>query len=99
MLTDQQLAIIKTKLAPFDPIFLGLFGSYARNEEREDSDLDLLVEFGKKINLLELINLEQQLKEALGIKVDLVTKRALSKHIKGTVEKEVITIMNRPYEV
>lgn len=52
------MVIIKIKFVLFDFIFLGLFGFYVCNEECEDSDFDLLVEFGKKINFFEFIDLE-----------------------------------------
>ncbi|MEQ8244780.1 MAG: nucleotidyltransferase family protein [Fulvivirga sp.] len=71
---------------------LGVFGSYARNNESTDSDLDILVQFDQKISLFEIIELELQLSEALGIKVDLVTDKSLSKHIRPFVESELVTI-------
>ncbi|MEQ8924584.1 MAG: nucleotidyltransferase family protein [Fulvivirga sp.] len=71
---------------------IGVFGSYARNNERADSDLDILVQFDQRISLFELIDLELQLSEALGIKVDLVTENSLSKHIKPFIESELVSI-------
>lgn len=50
-----------------------LFGSAARGEERADSDVDLLVEFEPGRNLLDLIGLENDLADALGRKVDVIT--------------------------
>ncbi len=89
MITAAQTTIIKQTLAPFDPEYIGVFGSYARGEQLDTSDLDLLVKFGKRINLLELVGLEQALTESLGIKVDLVTENALSPLIKSFVEKDL----------
>jgi predicted nucleotidyltransferase len=72
---------------------LGVFGSYARGENNANSDLDLLVEFGVRISLLDLAGLEQDLSECLGVKVDLVTERALSKHVRPYVEKDYLSIL------
>ena len=45
MLSKEQQNIIIETLKPFNPVYIGLFGSYARNEETENSDIDLLYEF------------------------------------------------------
>lgn len=88
MIDVSQKKIIVSKLSPYLPKKLGVFGSYARGESHSGSDLDLLVEFEKKINLLDLIGLEQELSEALGIKVDLVSEKAISPYIKSSIEKD-----------
>ncbi len=88
MIDVSQKKIIVSKLSPYLPKKLGVFGSYARGESHPGSDLDLLVEFEKKINLLDLIGLEQELSEALGIKVDLVSEKAISPYIKSSIEKD-----------
>lgn len=89
MVTVQQISIIKKILAPFQPEYIGVFGSYARDENKQDSDLDLLVRFGKRISLLDLVGMELELTDSLGIKVDLVTENALSPLIKSFVEKDL----------
>lgn len=89
MITIAQQNRIKEILSPFQPKEIGVFGSYARGDNKKDSDLDLLVAFGKKINLLELVGIELELSEAIGIKVDLVTKNSLSPLIKKIVEKDL----------
>lgn len=69
---------------------LGVFGSYIRNEERKNSDLDLLVEFGlNDISMFEFVRLEQELNELLGLKVDLVEKDSLKPEIGKRILKEV----------
>jgi len=85
MITTEQITIINQILAPFSPEYVGVFGSYARGEQKGNSDLDLLVRFGKRLNLFDLVGLEQELTEQLGIKVDLVTENALSPLIKEFV--------------
>ena len=71
---------------------VGLFGSYARGEARSGSDADILVEFSKPIGLLKFLELESYLSDALGIRVDLVSKKALKPTIGKRILKEVINI-------
>ncbi len=56
---------------------LGVFGSYLRGEQRQDSDLDLLVDFEKDISLWDVMELEEFLSERLGVRVDLIMKSSL----------------------
>lgn len=71
---------------------LGIFGSYVRRDAIESSDLDILVEFTRAPSLLEFIRMEDKLSEKLGIKVDLVMKKALKTHIGRRILAEVIPI-------
>ncbi len=71
---------------------LGIFGSFARNEQREDSDLDLLVTFEETPGLFKYIELENFISDSLGIKVDLVMEEALKPTIKERVLNEVLLI-------
>jgi uncharacterized protein len=64
---------------------LSLFGSTARGEAIEHSDVDLLVQFSKKKSLLTLVELEQTLSTAIGRKVDLVTESSLSPHLRDNI--------------
>lgn len=71
---------------------IGIFGSYAKNEQRKKSDLDILVEFedDADIGLFEFIDMEFYLSDLLGIKVDLVEKKALKPYIGKRILEEVI---------
>lgn len=71
-----------------DVIKLSLFGSTARGQATEQSDIDLLVQFSKKKSLLALVDLEQTLSAAMGRTVDLVTEHTLSPYIRDTVLHE-----------
>ena len=71
---------------------LGIFGSYVRKEAIESSDLDILVDFTWAPSLLEFIRMEDELNEKLGIKVDLVMKKALKTHIGRRILAEVIPV-------
>ena len=67
--------------AEFNVSTLEVFGSYVRNEQKADSDLDILVTFSKVPDLLEFIELENYLSDLLGLKVDLVMRSALKPYI------------------
>jgi predicted nucleotidyltransferase len=71
---------------------LFLFGSVARDDARDDSDVDLLVEFKKPIGLFEFIELQQRLETLLGCKVDLGTRRSLKLQFKDQVFQEAIRV-------
>jgi len=71
---------------------IGLFGSFVKNEQNTKSDIDILVKFEVTPTLLKFISLENCLSDLLGIKVDLVMKRALKPTIGKTILEEVIFI-------
>lgn len=71
---------------------IGVFGSWARNEARQDSDIDILVEFDKAPGYFKFLELEEQLAEWLGHPVDLVTRRALKPRIGRRILREVIMV-------
>jgi len=69
-----------------------IFGSYVRDEARDDSDLDILVVFSERKSLLDLVGIEQELEEALGIKVDLLTKKSISPYLIDRIENEAVVV-------
>jgi len=71
---------------------LGLFGSVARSEETDESDIDLLVEFSKPVGFVTFMRLEHFLSERLGTRVDLVTQDSLKPVIRQDVLAEVIYV-------
>lgn len=68
--------------------FLALFGSYVRNEQREGSDIDLLVEF-EETTFDNYIGLLFSLEEILGVKVDLLTRGMVSPYIEPYILREI----------
>lgn len=72
-----------------DVEFAALFGSYARGEETDASDVDFLIRFSKPKSLLDHIGLEQLLEERLKKKVDLVTERSVSKYMKDSIMRDL----------
>lgn len=71
---------------------LGIFGSFARGEQRNKSDVDILVEFNVRPDIFLLIDLEDYLKNLIGIKVDLVRKSTIREELKERIEKEAMYI-------
>ena len=67
---------------------LRVFGSVARGEDTQDSDLDLLAEFTRPKSLLELVGIEQEFEEELGRRVDLLTPKSLSPYLRDRVIRE-----------
>jgi hypothetical protein len=71
---------------------ISLFGSFINGEAGPDSDLDILVEFSDRKSLLELVRLERELSDQLGIKVDLLTERSISPHLIDRIRGEMEVI-------
>ena len=71
---------------------LGLFGSYVRQEQTPESDLDILVAFSESPGLLQFVALENHLSELLGVPVDLVMRDALKPHLGDRILQEVVSV-------
>ena len=68
---------------------IGIFGSVVRGEDKETSDVDILVEFEEPIGFFKFLELEEYLSDLIGRKVDLVSKKALKPRIGKHILKEV----------
>jgi uncharacterized protein len=73
-------------------ISVGVFGSMVRGEATQQSDVDLLVEFRERQSLLDMARLERELSAAVGRKVDVLTKDAVSPYLRENILGEVQTI-------
>lgn len=71
---------------------LGVFGSYVHHAQTRRSDIDILVEFEQSPDLFKFMDLEEHLAKQLGVKVDLVPRRALKGDIGERILREVIPI-------
>ncbi len=71
---------------------IGIFGSYVRGEQRDNSDIDILIDFEEYPSLFEFVGIEDELGGYLGMKVDLVMKSGLKPKIGSHILKEVIYI-------
>ena len=70
---------------------LGVFGSVARGEARAGSDVDVLVEFSAPVGW-EVVDLADELEEALGCRVDLLTAESLRERLRPSVERDLVYV-------
>lgn len=70
----------------------GIFGSYARGEQKRTSDIDILVDFDEDADLFDFTGLALFLEEKLNLRVDIVPEKSLRKEIKSSVLKEVVRV-------
>lgn len=90
---QRELAAMKPALeAEYHVAELGIFGSFARDEQTEESDLDVLVEFQRPISLFDLVRLENEISDRLGIDVDLVTRNALKPRVEAAIDDDVVYV-------
>ena len=81
------------KLKSYDAKKICVFGSYARGEQKKGSDLDLIVEFSGRKSLLDIVGMESDLSDYLGVKVDLLSEQEISPYILPHVLKEIRVIV------
>ena len=86
-ISEQQQA-----LECFGVEMLSLFGSVAREENRPDSDIDVLVDFEGKATFDQYMDLKFFLEDLLGSRVDLVTRKALRPAMRPSIEQEAIRV-------
>ena len=71
---------------------VAIFGSYMRGEEKPGSDIDIIIEFSERKSLLELVGIEQELSDVLGVKVDLLTEKFISPYLIDRIKEEMEVI-------
>ena len=71
---------------------VGVFGSYARSEANENSDVDIYIEKGKLRSLIQYFSFVNDLEHSLGCHVDVVTTNAIDKEFVENIMREGITI-------
>lgn len=95
MTRDEVLSILRAhraELAALGVSSLALFGSFARDEARPDSDVDLLVEFDGPLTFSRYMDAKFYLEDLLGRKVDLVPREGLKPRLRPIVEREEIRV-------
>ena len=95
MITESQKKIILEHIRSINPLKVAIFGSYARGENKANSDLDVLVHlnYSYPVSLLDIAHVSQNLSDALGVSVDIVTEKSLSPHLNPYIEKDLIYIL------
>ena len=96
----QSLTLIAERLRSLKPALaaqfgisaIAIFGSHARHEANEDSDLDLLVDFVRTPSLFELARLDHMLERALSIKVDTVPRDSLNPRYAPYIMQELVPV-------
>ena len=89
----KELNSLKPHLAEkFKVKALGIFGSFVRNQQKSQSDIDILVEFSEPVGFFEFLELEEYLEKTLKRKVDLVTRNALKPAIGRHILEELIAV-------
>jgi len=83
---------IKGIAARYGVTSVRVFGSYTKGTAEPDSDLDLLITLEPGRDLLDLIGFKQEIEEALGISVDVVTEKSLSPYFRDEVLEEAVAI-------
>ena len=89
MLTQKQIDIIIHAMKPYKPTKIGVFGSIARGDATQNSDIDILYDFQETIGLFKLIALQQNLEEKLNKKVDLVSERYINPKLRPYILNEL----------
>jgi len=92
-LPEKVKEIILRVLVPQGVARVSVFGSHARGEAGPNSDIDILVRFENPKSLFELVHIQNELEQALGHKVDLVTEGAVSPYLIDTIRREEVVIL------
>jgi len=92
---DQVIGTLRThetELRRAGIVRLSLFGSTARGEQQSQSDIDLVAEFDEalSLSLIDILRIENQIRDLLGEPVDLVEEGCLKPHIKESVDLEAM---------
>ncbi len=85
MLSKRQINAIIKVLKPYNPKRIGLFGSVARNEETETSDIDILYNFNSPVTLFNLAEMQAKLQQILKKEIDLVSENAIHPKLKDYI--------------
>ncbi len=94
--TSQILSMLKTKKPEWETRYsiseLGLFGSYARGNFNEKSDIDILVDFNARIDGFDYIRLAHELEDMFNFKIDLISRKGIKPGYLPFVEKNLIHV-------
>jgi predicted nucleotidyltransferase len=89
MISEAQKDIIINTIMPFHPVKIGIFGSTARGENTESSDIDILYQLKDTVGLLNIIGIKDSLEEKLNKNVDLVSEKYIHPDIKPYIMNDL----------
>ena len=93
----QEFEVIKQKIIPVLQSYkitkASIFGSYARQEQTEKSDVDILVKLGDDVGLIQFSRIKLMLEKAIGKKVDLVEYETIRKELRENILRDEIPIL------
>ena len=90
---EKKLAAHRNELRKMGVISLAVFGSVARNESTQQSDIDLLVDFDRDVGLFHLFEIQHRLEEIIGVpKVDLIQKGAIHPALRERILSEAVNV-------
>jgi uncharacterized protein len=92
MKTDFDIKKLQSICKANDVSYLGIFGSYAIGKQREDSDVDILVDFNNTKSLFEKGRVIVELQNIFKREVDLVSKKNIKPSLKPFIDKQLITL-------
>lgn len=93
--SEELRARILDVLTRHGAVRIALFGSVARGDAGPESDVGVLVRFGGRKSLFELIAIEQELSDAVGRHVDLVTEQAVDSRLRPSIARDEIVLFGR----
>ena len=89
MISELQKNIIINTIMPFHPVRIGIFGSVARGENMENSDIDILYQLKDAVGLFNIVRIKDSLEAELNKKVDLVSEKYIHPELKPYVMNDL----------
>ena len=92
MISELQKNVIINTMMPFHPVRIGIFGSMARGENTENSDIDILYQLKDAVGLFNIVRMKDNLEEKLNKKVDLVSEKYIHPKLKPYIMNDLTII-------
>ena len=94
---NKEIEKIKKKIVPIlkknKVVRAGIFGSYARGENKKNSDVDILIKPTEKMSLFDFVGIKLEIEDRLGNKIDIVSYRAIHPKLKKQILKEEVRVI------